>query len=437
MSLNTVNFLRYRAPHSIIACIGITAAWCFAFSIATDRDFARISETLLALSAIISCRYIYTHNNKSDNLLYFSAFVFFVFMILVNNWAEAAYPDETLNHDRFMRHYIRLFLFLAVGWWLYKNETLATIMFSFLILSFLTKVALDASFLHWDSILSGRRMRFGFSNAQHAGIYAGSILFVTLFLQVKALQTPKVLARICLQILLSSIMAISIVIILSSQTRGIFIGLAAGLPILLVAWGIHSPIAKKLGRKKTIMASCLLIAFSLFFAFQHGSMEKRFTAATKTTSALIKGGINNTPITSSGIRLHQWHLAAQLIMERPLFGHGGATKEKLIRESSMPKAAISNFGHFHNSYLELGVAYGLGATFIFLFLLYFLFQRIIKALRTKQVSPYFGYMSVGWLAFFFTANIFESYIMYQSGYLLFAIIGGAIYGLSMPLKVKR
>jgi O-antigen ligase len=103
----------------------------------------------------------------------------------------------------------------------------------------------------------------------------------------------------------------------------------------------------------------------------------------------------------------------------------------------MPKAAIGNFGHFHNSYLELGVAYGLGATAIFLFLLCFLFCRIISALKSQQLSPGLAYIGLSWLIFFSIANIFESYVMYRSGYTLFSIIGGALYGLSIPKRKQH
>jgi O-antigen ligase len=434
MPFKTSNQLQHQAPHSIIAYIGIIAAFCFAFSVAMERDLARISEVFLILSLLVSSKNIYRNNTKQDNRLYLLAFIFLIFMILVNKWAEATYASEDLNHERFMRHYIRFFLFLAIGWWLYKSENLVIILFSCLILGFLIRIIESGDFSHWSKVLSGHRMEFGFSNAQHTGIYAGSIIFLTLFLHIKALKAPTFPLKIFLQSLLCSIFIISLICAISSQTRGIFIGLVIALPILFIAWGVRSPIAQRIGVKKTLTVSVIFTICGILLAFQHEPMEKRFQKATQTVSKLAQEGIENTPTTSSGIRLHQWHLALKLIMERPLFGYGGATKEQLIKQSEMPKAAIGNFGHFHNSYLELAVAYGLGAVAIFLFLLYFLFYRLIVALKQKQISPSFAYMGLSWLIFFAIANIFESYVMYRSGYVLFAIIGGAIYGLSIPKR---
>lgn len=89
--------------------------------------------------------------------------------------------------------------------------------------------------------------------------------------------------------------------------------------------------------------------------------------------------LKDIPTSSAGVRLHQWNLAIDLIKEKPILGHGGSTKKHLIKISNMPKQAMDDFGHFNNSYLELGVAYGLGATFIFI--LSFLLYRIIKAYK--------------------------------------------------------
>jgi hypothetical protein len=58
--------------------------------------------------------------------------------------------------------------------------------------------------------------------------------------------------------------------------------------------------------------------------------------------------------------------------------------------------------------------------------------RLIRA-RQKNVVPedfmLFGLLS---LIFFATVNLFESYVMYRSGYFFMCIIGGAIYTMTRP-----
>jgi O-antigen ligase len=102
----------------------------------------------------------------------------------------------------------------------------------------------------------------------------------------------------------------------------------------------------------------------------------------------------------------------------------------------MPKGAIGNFGHFHKSYLELGVAYGLCATFIFMFMLGFLLYRVIKTYNDKQISAEFACLGTSWITFFTIINIFESYVMYRTGYFLFIIFGGIIYGITSKPYIK-
>ena len=103
----------------------------------------------------------------------------------------------------------------------------------------------------------------------------------------------------------------------------------------------------------------------------------------------------------------------------------------------MPEAAITGFGHFHNSYLELAVAYGLGAPVVFIAILLFLLIRALKARKNGHLSIEFTCFSVSWVTFFFIVNLFESYVMYRTGYFLLMLLGGIIYGVTSKSYINR
>jgi O-antigen ligase len=186
----------------------------------------------------------------------------------------------------------------------------------------------------------------------------------------------------------------------------------------------------------SILYAALLTIF-LIIGSSSQSISSRVSTTTNHILHLSQLELKEIPISSAGVRLHQWNLALDLIKEKPILGHGGSTKKHLIKISNMPKRAIGNFGHFHNSYLELGVAYGLGATFIFIFILGFLLYRIIKAYKNNKISSEFALWGVSWIVFFAIINSFESYVMYRTGYFLFIVFGGIIYGITSKPYIHK
>jgi O-antigen ligase len=135
---------------------------------------------------------------------------------------------------------------------------------------------------------------------------------------------------------------------------------------------------------KSSMLYTIILAILLVIASSSESISSRVNNILHLSHLELKG----IPASSAGVRLHQWNSAIDLIKQEPLSGYGGSTKKHLIKISDMPKRVIGNFDHSHNSYLELGVTYSLGATFIFM--LGFLLYRLIKAYKNNQINSEFA-----------------------------------------------
>jgi hypothetical protein len=71
-----------------------------------------------------------------------------------------------------------------------------------------------------------------------------------------------------------------------------------------------------------------------------------------------------------------------------------------------------------------------------MFMLGFLLYRVIKTYNDKQISAEFACLGTSWITFFTIINIFESYVMYRTGYFLFIIFGGIIYGITSKPYIK-
>jgi O-antigen ligase len=421
-----------------IEYIGLLSILSFTISIFADRDINRIAEALFIISILFSLKPIYTYEKSNKGLwIYLLIIISFGFMLISDNIAMATYPALDLNHDQFSRRYLRLFLFVFMGWWVIKQPKMIWLLLACFSAAFTIKVIASGDLLKISSLSNFTRLEFGFSNAQHTGAFAGSLLITCISLSPLILKIQSRYVKVLAGALTLTLLLIAFIVALTSQTRAVWLGVFIVAGIAIMPWAILF-----IGREsshiklKLTMLYATMLATLLIIASSSESVSSRVNTSVNHILDLSHLELKDIPMSSAGIRLHQWNLAIDLIKQEPLSGYGGSTKKHLIKISNMPQKAIHGFGHFHNSYLELGVAYGLGATFIFIFVLGFLLYRLIKAYKNNQISSEFALWGVSWIIFFAIINIFESYVMYRTGYFLFIVFGGIIYGITSKPYTK-
>jgi O-antigen ligase len=163
-------------------------------------------------------------------------------------------------------------------------------------------------------------------------------------------------------------------------------------------------------------------------------MGKRISSELYAIEQMQTHQLKDTPSTSATIRLTLWRTAAEAIAKRPLTGYGGAARKIVLKDAGLPVHLVGQIGHFHNSYLELWLSYGVLGPLVFIGILILLGWRLIAASRQKCLAPDFALFGLSWLAFFATVNIFESYVSYRSGAYLIFIVGGALYSIAIPAR---
>ena len=357
-------------------------------------------------------------------------------MIYANYWATTHYEQE-LNHDRFSRFYTKLLLFIPVGWWLSRQRYSSYLLAGCFVLGVIMTILINGLPSMPIKISLSSRLGLGFTNAQHGAMYGGSLLLISLCLIPKVFSISKVNLRFLAVVGIFFLTAFSLWIIIVTKSRGIWLGLAVVIPPGLFFLFRGLAYFKRHSTWKAIIASLLASTLLLIAVSQVGFVKSRMLAELDTRQLLLQGEFSKLPMSSIGIRVAQWSFAVDLIKERPLLGYGGDTKKWLIAQSPMPKKAKANFGHFHNSYLELAVAYGVLALGLFIAIITLLMYRSFKCLSASGGTHPFVYLGVLWPLFFAIANIFESYVMYRTGYALLAIVGGIIYGVTYRHIVNK
>ncbi|MEN8667925.1 MAG: O-antigen ligase family protein, partial [Ketobacter sp.] len=133
---------------------------------------------------------------------------------------------------------------------------------------------------------------------------------------------------------------------------------------------------------------------------------------------------------NSGIRLHSWVEGLHWFKQSPWLGWGENGKLLAIKESKvLPDTIRSQFGHLHNSYLETLVNNGIIGFTLVLCLYGWLVATITSGCRKNGVADVSSFMLTAgtlWLV----ANIFESFMFYKTGVLLFGICSAALLNAS-------
>ncbi|MDA9004070.1 O-antigen ligase family protein [bacterium] len=402
----------------------------WAVTVGWYRDTARLAEGLLILASVLCAKDLYQQDKRPFVLWLLGAGVIFsILMACVNHWAAGQY-DPSLNHDRFSRFYIKLLLFIPIGGWLLIQKQAVYWMVAALALGIAISALFDSPTEDWSKMTIHSRMALGFGNAQHAAMYGGSLLLVALCMLPGTGRLNHLWGRWLARLGLLVLVLMGVLIVILTKTRGVWLGLIAALPIGAFFFIKSMPYFRRQHSWVSVAASVLLSVLITGSLLQLDMFSQRLKAELEVHQQVLQGELDNLPLGSTGIRLKQWGLAVELMKKRPLLGYGGDTKTLLIAESTLPKRAKNNFGHFHNSYLDLGVAYGVLAIGFFMAIMMYLMVRSLRYLGSPGAHSAFACLGLTWAVFFIITNGFESYVMYRTGYSLLGIVGGIIFALT-------
>lgn len=391
-------------------------------------------------------------------------------LFFVINYLE----DPSLAMEYFVfEKLVRLMAFSAIGFWLggkLRNiYVFLSLVFLGLIIALLNVDTLPA----FKNIFRGGRVDFGISNAQHTAMFFGLAIigFISFYKELLLFLEHKKF-KIVLITLFSAALLLAIIIFVGSQTRVALIGMN----FLFILSIIHFLLSfkKHSTPKKVVYLFCVyafLSSIVLSLSTAH-TLNKRgydillsfITPSTPTintrepevlspsivtpTSTIntheteksvakelpssnltFNIDLNNIPMSSLGIRINTWIEASKWIREKPLHGWGGKAAEQVILQSNFPDNIKKAFGHFHNSYIEFTLAYGL-IGLIFILLIYSWVNRQIYLLA-KENAKYQGI----WLftlygsLYLMVINISESYVFFSTGAYATAFLLAPAYSL--------
>lgn len=406
--------------------VGVACIWAYAFLGIVMDHLGSKTGTLSALLGLIAILvYGKTMRRSAALWLLLAAIV-----VQVISWTFGYYhhPQWIADNPQVDR-LAKLFIFIAVAWWLGGSTRNTLWLWMLALLGFLVAVLL-AGPGEWLRGLEGERVGFGIRNQQHGSMLFG-VAFLGLVIFARRLIMPAgswVLWRIIIWILA---MALCVTAIAIGQTRAVWLALVVALPvagIIMLAWARWRGTGQRvLGPILAGLAiGCLLILIAAWLF--GGVLIERITAESSVIYQLAQGNLDAVPYSSIGIRIHSWIAAFQWIAERPLVGWAGEGRSLVIDHTPwLPVGVKQNFGHLHNFFIEIWVAYGLLGVAVIAALAFWIGRGTWLAWRGGAMPNDIALFGAAFFVYWIIVNQFESYDSFWTGvYVHNLIVGGLV-----------
>lgn len=324
----------------------------------------------------------------------------------------------------------KLFIFIAVAWWLGGSTRNTLLVWCLAVVGLILSTVVQGDGLNeWLRGFEGHRVGFGVRNGQHGAMLFGvSLLGLAVFAQRFMAPGRWRAVRVIGWAVMFGLSAVAVLI---GQTRAVWLALLLALPFVVVAWLVARRfLGGPLVSRKFLLSGLAILLLVIVGAGSalKGPLLERVGKESGVIGMLLEGNIDDVPYTSIGIRIHSWQAAFEWIEQRPLVGWGGEGRGLVIDHTPwLPDFVKENFGHLHNFFIEVWVAYGLlGLVVIAAFACWVGFATW-RAWRGGVLPGDMALFGAGFFVYWMVVNQFESYNSFWTGvYVHNLVVGGLI-----------
>jgi O-antigen ligase len=369
--------------------------------------------------------------------LFLAILVPFVFFLI--NYVNS--PELAVNYYG-VEQLPRVYLFVFSAWWLGGTLTNCTWFYGLAVLGILFAITVNPDFSsHFESMLEGKRVDFSIRNlnAQQTGLFFSLIIIGALSYLPSALKSTASYRKVLGLLLISGLVILGAAGVFASQTRAAFLGLFV---VLLLAFvrliyrQFKFKDAHRLNKNKAsvAMVACAVVVAVVVTMIAVKPLMKRISPESETINLLLSGEFRQLPDSSIGIRIKTWAVALDWIKQKPLIGYGGSVRQHVIQDSDLLSPFIKeHFGHFHNSFIEISLAYGLLGLILVLAPFALGLRYLKNSLIDEPVKNFFLYGSV----LFLVMNVFESYLFFWTGPYVLTFLLGPYFSQVFAIRVSQ
>lgn len=406
-----------------ISAIGFMILLAFAFSRSSSYEFGKTALEIVGCLGLL-CIYKYGKAANSAPL-----FILVLLSILVQSipWAlsHLTHPEWAVKNLE-VDYLTRWFIFIPLAWWVaqYKHgiwllylAAAASILLSPWLAGYGTQEIIDG--------LQGKRVDFNLENAQHTSLFFGIVALGLICFTPRIYRTKKYLVLFS-----TSAIALSLCAVLISASRQSWLALLVTFAVFTLFFiiklyksSLHPNTTKAIVLLLTLCAGLVYTVAKSDYVLNRVMTEK--TAISK----ILSTDFDNVPYSSFGIRLHSWVAATDFIEEKPTFGWGSNGMTLVIKKTEwLPDFVRKQFGHLHNSYIEIVVNFGIIGLIFYLSAWVYLTKKVLQHIRNKELPADIGYFYFSFLCFWSVMICFEAYQNYWTGTLCLQVILAGVFG---------
>ncbi|PWW38175.1 O-antigen ligase [Chromohalobacter israelensis] len=340
------------------------------------------------------------------------------------------HPDWVSSNPEIDR-LAKLFIFIGVAWWLGGSTRWTLALWGAAVIGYVI-----AAFVHgggvqeWLAGINGQRVGFGIRNNQHGSMLFG-VCLVGLVVFSRRVFMHSGRGRLPLMFVWSLLTLVSLTGVLIGQTRAVWLALCVAAFVGIAIWLLW--LAKSNGARYMLryvaIVSCVLVVVVIgaVYAFK-STLNQRVTRELPVIEKVLDGDLQNIPYSSVGVRIHTWVAASEWIAERPLVGWGGEGRSLVIDHTEwLPDDIKERFGHLHNFFLEVWVAYGVLGLGVIAALAFWIGRGTWLAWRAGVIPNDMALFGAAFFVYWMIVNQFESYNSFWTGvYVHNLIVGGLV-----------
>ncbi|WP_280551881.1 O-antigen ligase family protein [Halomonas sp. 25-S5] len=336
--------------------------------------------------------------------------------------------SEWISDNPQLDRLAKLFLFIGVAWWLGGNTRFTWLAWGLGALGvILVMLPPFTAWSVWQRGLWGSRVNLSIQNAQHDSMLLGTVLLGLVATSGRLLGAgPWRLVR-----LISWLLGIAVCLagVMVTQTRATWLGLLLALSLAGLCWAVYERVTghPRAARRMFALLGGMILLLVLVGGFFHETIERRLGNERQVIEQIIAGDVEQVPNTSIGVRIHSWRAAGEWIAERPLVGWGGQARGLVMDHTEwLPPIYKERYGHLHNSFLEIWVAYGLLGVGLFVALAAWMGIGTWKAWRAGVMPGDMALFGTAFFVFWMVVNQFESFMGFGSGVYVFNMVMGGL-----------
>jgi len=354
--------------HKYANYTGVTATLAFAFFAWLSPAGSNIALAVFSLAFLLSPS-AWPIVRRDPMFRLFAAFA--IYVALGAYFAIDEFPETRKLQIRDTSNWLKLFAFLPFAWWLrgdLRRVHWALILATGGLLTGMLWKA-DWSNLYHMTVTerTGFKLRIIFSGLVSASAILGLLVYTPRIWSSRTGTLHDLFRFACwlAALYLSSFMLIS------SKSRGAWLAALVAVPGALAIHYFGNTEKTDIQLRKSI--PFVLLALSVvagLFTLNQGEIRTRLNQENEIVSSILQGENQQLPRTSIGYRHDVQKFGLQKYLEHPWFGWGPGSTEHLIETSGQPELihpqekGAAWMDHFHNTYLEILVRFGLLGTLI-------------------------------------------------------------------------